>query len=202
MKKTLLPLLMVMVVVPGFAKHLATLRDVLQPETLVVKGDHFYIIRQCTITRFLLKDYKLLNRFGRRGEGPGEFKYSPNIDVSEKNIFANSVGKISYFTLEGRLLKEIRVPFQSDLLRLKNNFLFHKFNHDKEKKTTNLLVRILDPRLKAIKDIGTISPSFFLYIAPGDKTKRDRSLRRPCRGPNQKEYRTPNIERRMSKGAQ
>ncbi len=168
--------LIVMVVSPGFAKHLTTLNDVLQPEKLVVKGSHFYILQGCTIMRFSLRDYKLLNRFGRRGEGPGEFKYSPSFDVSEENIFANSVGKIAYFTHDGTLLKEIRVPYQSDLMRLKNNFLFHKFNIDYEEKDTNLRVQVLDPQFKTIKEITTISPSHFIYIAAGDKTKRDRNL--------------------------
>jgi len=46
MKKITCLLLMVMVVIPGFTKHLATLSDVLQPEKLIVKGDHFYILQK------------------------------------------------------------------------------------------------------------------------------------------------------------
>jgi hypothetical protein len=68
------------------------------------------------------------------------------------------------------------VPHQSDVLRLKNNFLFHKVNLVDKTRTANFIVRILDPQLKPLKDIGTISPSFFIYIGEGDKTKRDRSL--------------------------
>jgi hypothetical protein len=176
MRKTLLPFLMVMVVIPGFAEHLATLSGVLQPEKLIVKGDYFYVLQECTIMRFSWQDYKFLNRFGRQGEGPGEFKYSPDIDVSDENIFANSVGKISYFTLDGTLIKEMKVPYQFDLQRLKNNFLSCKFNIDNKTKTANLLVQVLDPQLRTLKEIGTISPSTFVYIPAGDRTKRDRNL--------------------------
>jgi hypothetical protein len=126
--------------------------------------------------RFSLRDYKLLNSFGGRGEGPGEFKYSPNIHVSDENVFVSSMGKISFFSPGGILLKEINVPHQSDVLRLKNNFLFHKVNLDDETRSANFIVQVIDPQLKPLKDIGTISPSFFVYIGEGDKTKRDRSL--------------------------
>ncbi len=165
-----------MVVIPGFAERLFILENVLQPEKLVVKGEHLYLLQDCTVMRYSLSDYKLLNRFGRKGEGPAEFQYSPGIHISDKNIFTNSVGKITYFTLEGKLLKEIKVPYQSDIMRLKNNYLFHKFNFDDAKKTSNLLVQVLDPQIKVIKDITTISPSLFVYIAAGDKKKRDRNL--------------------------
>lgn len=176
MRTAFLICLMVIVVIPGFAKHLTTLNDVLHPDKLIVKGSYFYILQDCTIMRFSLRDYKFLNSFGRKGEGPGEFKYSPGIHVSEENIFTNSAGKISYFTHDGKLLKETNFPYQSDLMRLKNNFLFHKFNIDYEKKDTNLLVRVLDPQFNTIKEIGTISPSFFIYTDADDKSKRDRNL--------------------------
>jgi hypothetical protein len=174
MRKTLLALLIVILVLPGFSKTPTTLKDIYQPESLTVKGDFFYIVHKCTIMRFSLKEHKFLNRFGKRGEGPGEFKYPPLIHVTDEHIFANSVGKIIYFTHAGTLITEIRIPYQSDLWPLKRNYLFHKFNT--EKRTANLMVRVIGPTFNAIKDLGAITPSHFLYIGEGDETKRDRNL--------------------------
>jgi len=76
--------------------------------------DHQYIYiydsREGTVCVYSRNDYRLKLKFGKKGEGPGEFQRLHNIKVYEDFVFINSTGKNSYFSKDGRLQKEVRSP--------------------------------------------------------------------------------------------
>jgi len=111
MKKLILILLILLVFIFTFtmaahAGKLATLPGHLVPNALAVSDDYFYITENSTIYVYSLKDFKLVKKFGKKGEGPGEFKGMPTLTVCADRLMVNSTGKVSFYTIDGTYLKE------------------------------------------------------------------------------------------------
>jgi hypothetical protein len=78
-----------------------------KPNSITVDKNHVYITDQGTISIYSLKDFKLKKTFGKKGEGPGEFRLLPQdkiglrIVVDNDYIMVNSAGRVSFFTKTG-----------------------------------------------------------------------------------------------------
>ena len=84
--------------------------DLVKPFRIRVDTDKIYVGEGATIYIYSAKDFKLLTTFGRAGEGPREFKLYPEesayFDVQSDKIAAASIGKLSFFTKEGKFIDE------------------------------------------------------------------------------------------------
>lgn len=82
------------------------------PNLSGIDEEYIYILdsEAYTINAYGKKDFKLKVRFGRKGEGPGEFTIIQGFQVYHDFIYVNSPGKSSYFSKKGELLKEIKNP--------------------------------------------------------------------------------------------
>lgn len=87
--------------------------DLFKPFRIRTDGENLYIGQEASIFIYSAKDYKLLQKFGKPGEGPQEFKLYPeecaDFDVQTDIILAFSVGKLSFFSKKGKFLKELKV---------------------------------------------------------------------------------------------
>ncbi|MGD2092708.1 MAG: hypothetical protein PVH61_41460 [Candidatus Aminicenantes bacterium] len=94
---------------PGRANagKIVPLAQLEKPNSITVDKNHVYITDQGTISIYSLKDFKLKKTFGKKGEGPGEFKLLPQdkiglrIAVNNDYILVNSAGRLSFFTKTG-----------------------------------------------------------------------------------------------------
>jgi hypothetical protein len=87
----------------------------LSPELIRVDENKIYITENANIYIYSKKDFKLIKKFGKKGAGPEEFRIGfANgmlwISVIPGCIFVHSIGKISYFTTEGKFLKRFYLP--------------------------------------------------------------------------------------------
>jgi hypothetical protein len=116
MKKILLILLMVALfffVIVGQAKKLACFPELIQPFSVLIEQDRLFIADGPVIYIHSMKDFSLLKKFGKAGEGPGEFKVFPAINrgsvvlsLKQKKLMVTSMGRISFFDLEGEFLEQ------------------------------------------------------------------------------------------------
>lgn len=99
-------------VLPGKAVPLPGL---INPGSIAIDGEKAFITEEASVYIFSLKDFKLLNKFGRRGEGPAEFRATRitplKLYVQPDYLLINSSGKISIFSKEGKFIKEKRTTF-------------------------------------------------------------------------------------------
>lgn len=96
-------------------KKLAILKEISKPNMIGIEGDRFLITEGASVYIYSLKDFSLVKKFGKAGEGPKEFKISPfgppMIAFYYKDkIVVSSSDKISFFTKDGEFIKEMKIP--------------------------------------------------------------------------------------------
>lgn len=92
------------------ARRVAFLSEISYPRMIKVDNSRLYVSDQCSVFVYSLKNYKLINRLGRKGEGPGEFLLKPAIHVLENKLLLSTMRKICYFSKTGEYLEEKRNP--------------------------------------------------------------------------------------------
>jgi hypothetical protein len=124
--------------------EIVSLQDLEKPNSVTLDKNQIYIADWEHILIYSLKDFQLKKKFGKRGEGPGEFllndidNYGLRIIVEPNDILVNSITKISYFTKEGVLLKEKKhkslqqffKPFGKKLIGYSRLWDQHLFEND------------------------------------------------------------------------
>lgn len=110
MKKNILVFIIVFMVFVnfGFSKKVAIISEVLKPSTITIDNEQIYIVEKTSIYIYSLKDFKLKKKFGKDGEGPGEFKIFAIVTPQKDSLLINSFGKLSYYTKDGVLKKELK----------------------------------------------------------------------------------------------
>lgn len=117
LKKTLGIIILFLIAIPLLAEtKIVPLREIQKPSYMVFDNTQMYIVEGTTIYIYSLKDFKLIKKFGKQGEGPEEFMLHPQMlgnvfpDVTSNEIIVSSFGKVSYFSKEGVYKKEMKLP--------------------------------------------------------------------------------------------
>lgn len=144
------------------AKQIVKIPDVFNPTQLYVTNDRMYIVDGFTILIYLLKDFQLIKKIGKEGEGPREFKDAIYwIYFRGSQMIANSQAKVSYFSLDGEFIKEKKAFSGSragDFCPIGNQFVAVQFLT--EKQTFFKTVNIYDSNLKKVKEIYRVKEDF------------------------------------------
>jgi hypothetical protein len=129
----ILILILCLTTIPITATQKVPLKDMYKPFRIRVCQDKIYIGQEATIHIFSAKDYKPIKKFGKKGEGPGEFKLlperSPEMDVQSNLLLATSMGKLSLYSKDGQLIKEVKLTSNRSQLfrRLGEKFIGEGF---------------------------------------------------------------------------
>ncbi len=172
MKQTLILLTILAIGFLLYPEKVATLNELANPFIMQVDENQLYITDSETVLIYSLKDYKLQKKFGKEGEGPGEFRISPTVsmgsvmlDVYPDYLIINSMGKVSFFTKQGEFIKEMRTISPLGMFKqLGNRFIGYGFSVDKNGNymTTN----IWDEKLtRVIKELNREEQ----WFVPGKK---------------------------------
>jgi hypothetical protein len=110
------------------SQKVAVLREVVKPDMMLVKNNKLYVLEKTSIFIYSLKEFHLLKKFGRQGEGPGEFiarPFGPPMTLSfhADYLLVNSNNRMSYFTLDGEYVKEEKSPPNTVFYRVKQGYL-------------------------------------------------------------------------------
>jgi len=110
MKKVLIILSLVIFISGTFLKGdvIATFPDLLKPTSLVIDEDKLYITQDITIFIYSMKDFKLIKKFGKQGEGPQEFNRFAVVTPHKDKLLINSMSKISFYTKNGEYIREVK----------------------------------------------------------------------------------------------
>jgi hypothetical protein len=124
-----------------------------------VDDNQLYIADGAAIHIYSLKDYNLKKKFGRKGEGPQEFKVEPTInmgsvilEVYPDYLLVNSLGKISFFTKQGEFIKEIRSVSPIGCFKVMGD-RFVGYGYTAGNKTHYITVNIYDSTLNVVREL-------------------------------------------------
>lgn len=140
----------------------ATFLDLLRPKTIEVDKEQIYITDGTTVYIYSKKDFSLVKKFGKRGEGPQEFTIiPPNVNlrvmIQPDHILVNSMGKLSFFTKKGEYIKEIKHSIAMGtgmLFPMENQYA--AFDFAQVDKKFFLTSNIYDSNLKKVREIMRI----------------------------------------------
>ncbi|MCP4158017.1 MAG: hypothetical protein GY757_60475 [bacterium] len=159
MKKIALLLSLIMFTSFIFAKKVATLTEISRPDTFLVAKDGIYIVEGTDIYIFSISDYKLKVKFGKKGEGPEEFRVRPGGGVSifplDEYIYTRTLGKVSKFTKKGEFVKEIKTKFGNYFSPLGHSKFVGSEEIVEDKKPVRT-INIYDSNVKRVVAIGKV----------------------------------------------
>ena len=92
------------------ASKTVLLPDLINPTGIHVDGGRIFITEESSVAIYSADDLRLLKKFGRRGEGPGEFKYPPYLIPQASHLLILNFDRIFNYSLEGELLEERKIP--------------------------------------------------------------------------------------------
>ncbi len=142
-----------------------SLPEVMKAQRIIVDGAQLFITEGATIYIYSLKDFKLQKKFGKRGEGPGEFKESGEgikLEIGADTIVVNSTGRLSTFSRQGRFIKETTVsdPRRFNFQALREGRFVGKAIA-LERGAVFFIISLYDRDLKKIKEIYRYKHPFF-----------------------------------------
>jgi hypothetical protein len=165
-----------------FGEQVIPLPELDKPESIKVDENQIYITQEVNIFVYDLKDFKLKKKFGKQGEGPQEFMGDVQsgsapleIDVQTDHIIVNSLNKLSYFTKEGKFVKELRPVDQSTGFKpLGKEFAGQ--NSIQEGNFRYRVVNIYDSKLNKVKEVFRVLHSFQRKPGEGFKVLEGRAF--------------------------
>ena len=149
------------------AAKVVLLKEIDRPDTLSVDEDNVYITQGAEVYIYSNNDFKLKKKFGKRGEGPGEFKTDPSyhrggiyLNVQGDRIYVTSIGKVSIITKDGTIEKEVKSISGEDFLPFNDKFVGWEFTPvSQQNKTANKALCLYDSQMKKVKEISRIPHS-------------------------------------------
>jgi hypothetical protein len=160
------------VIIPAIVKgDIATkvvpLPDILNPELVRVDENQMYITEGANIYIYSLKDFLLIKKFGKKGEGPQEFLTPPGVlgtmwlEIRPGDLFIHSLYKISYFSKQGMFIKEMKINLaQTSVLKpIEDRLVGAGFPN--EKGIRYWTINIYNSDLEIIKEIYRYERAFY-----------------------------------------
>lgn len=136
-----------------FGEKITTFSRLSKPEFIKVGENLLCINEGAVVFLYDLNDFKLIKKIGRKGEGPGEFKpivKGLEINILKEKIMIESQDKLSFYSLKGDLIKEMRLLPKYNELKLLGDRYFATSEKITNKVEHNV-VKILDADFNEIK---------------------------------------------------
>ncbi len=141
------------------ATQVVPLPGLINPDSITVDNHHIYITDKETIYIFSVVDFKLKTKFGKAGEGPKEFKINPTtvtkllVNIQDGMIIVNSVGRVTFFTTDGKYLKEVQLGSAHVGNPKKIGPHYVGYSISRKTKTWYLIISLYDSAFHKLKEI-------------------------------------------------
>lgn len=140
-----------------YAAKTVPFTDLKKPGNIVIDQNQILVTEFPNIYIYSLEDFKLTKKFGKAGEGPREFFSYVRIQLNPEYpdyIIVGSHMKISYYTRDGKFVKEVRSKTSSVARVYKplgKNYAAYGYFFDKKIRYNT--VNLFDPDLNKIKEV-------------------------------------------------
>ncbi len=160
MKKLGILLIIVVLLVSyleGKDTKVVPLSELMKPSMMLVDGDRLFVTELTSIYIYSRKDFKLIKKFGKSGEGPREFKlnvFGPGLIIFPfgNQLVINSDNKVSFFTRNGEFVKEMKTPGMAGVfVPIKDKFV-GTVTTQKDNKLL-LSIQLFNSKLERVKEL-------------------------------------------------
>jgi hypothetical protein len=144
-------------------KKLATLKEVINATDMEIDGQELYVLDEVVVYVYSLKDYRLLRKFGKKGNGPGEMVYhrvtQVGMELSQNNVYLYRMFKLAIYSKDGEVTGEKIFRFGiTQVIPLKKSFIVVKIRLANQyvagdEKFGTLTLLQFDSELKKSKEI-------------------------------------------------
>lgn len=122
------------------------------PQHLVSDGNNLYITDQHSLFVFSLRTGKIILQVGKKGSGPGEFLYTPDIQLLENGYLLYTSNRFALFKLNGELIKQKTLTFPVFKIHQSGeNYVTHQWTFHGKERFSEMM--IYDKNLKKITSI-------------------------------------------------
>jgi len=140
------------------SESLGELEGVLKPSIIDIVKDRLFVMDIEKVRVYDMKDLKLINSFGQKGEGPAEYKIVPDFPLRLKAfkdfIIVESIDKLSYFSLEGEYINEKKkLPLLLKVSEIGKNYIGRRLFHPQDGGLSTIAIKIYDSEFKEIKEL-------------------------------------------------
>lgn len=149
------------------------LPEVIEARYVRVGHDRVYVVDRESIAVYALNDFRFLGRFGRMGQGPGEFTLLEDLTVLPDGLLVKCAFKLHYFSPEGKFERAITIPvrFGPKPVPVGNQYVWFFSDRKEDGSLAPPRGHLCDKNLKPIKDFyGEISGSPPPPPPPGKST--------------------------------
>jgi hypothetical protein len=152
-----------------YPKQLMKLPEIVGPINITVDGDNVYIVQKDAISLYSMKTKKLVKTFGKKGEGPGEFRSTPTIEVQEDRLIIDSIGKILFYSKDGEFINEMKpqISMSYNYLPVGKQWVGMKLANDMNAGKSTIKIDLFDKELKSIKEIASMMSTGFKQTSEG-----------------------------------
>lgn len=134
------------------AWNAVSLPDILRPKRMVVGHGNVYILDQShEVSVYSLDTLKKIASFGKKGAGPGEFKFLPVMRIFPDYVFLGIVEKFAFFSPQGKMIKEQRMPREGVLVPVGKQYAIFYFGFEKDRSLYSL-ASIYDNQMKKVRE--------------------------------------------------
>lgn len=161
MKKIFIFILLIFIWVSAHCEKVAVFPELQKPEAnMAVADNKIYIIENFEVYIYSLKDYKLIKKFGKKGEGPKEFAGFMVLTFYKDKLVINSTGKVSFYTKDGEFIREQRSAAMGAAVfyPLGNGFAGRGFTREND--INYMTITLYDSKLKSLKTLYKVEAPF------------------------------------------
>lgn len=141
------------------------LPDLQKPNSINLDESQLYITDGMSVLIYSLKDFKLIKKFGKKGEGPQEFMDSPyglTITLYNDYMVVHSLGRESFFKKDGSFIREKNTnPLTIGLKPVGNAYAGQKLITDRVKKSIEFGIVLYNEKFETVKDLHRFTHPFF-----------------------------------------
>jgi|GEM_PF-2612847 len=155
MLKTVLPAgIWLCLVLPAPAQS-RILPGLLKPYSLTVTENRLIVFEASdySFRIFSLADLQPIGRFGRRGEGPGEFTGMPELTVLTDRLFVCGPRNAFWFTPEGELIRQQKTPPFVYFTPLADHYVGESISYREEERYSYYQVDLYDDSFTKVRNI-------------------------------------------------
>jgi len=161
MRKIILSVFLISILISYiFSSTKISLEFLTKPDTLVVSENIIYISNFPVVYLLSPESFNVIKQFGKKGEGPEEFKQFIRFHLDKDHIVINSSGKMSYYSKDGDFLNEKKLPGNNVFKPVGENYAGYRLGDDKKTRESFVAIDIFDHVFKKLKEIHKIPFKF------------------------------------------